>query len=44
MSITVNLYYTGRNGSARNFAEEMISSGTAAAIRAEDGNEKFIIK
>ena len=28
---TVNLYYTGKNGAARRFAEEMESSGTAAA-------------
>lgn len=41
MSITVNLYYTGKNGSARKFAEEMESSGTAAAIRAEDGNLRY---
>ena len=41
MSIVVNLYYTGENGSARKFAEEMESSGIAAAIRAEDGNEKY---
>ena len=39
--ITVNLYYTGTNGSARAFAEEMVSSGTAAAIRAEDGNVRY---
>ena len=38
MSITVNLYYTGVNGNARKFAEEMESSGTAAAIRAKPGN------
>ena len=25
MSLTVNLYYTGKNGSARKFAEEMES-------------------
>ena len=36
--ITVNLYYTGVNGKARLFAQEMESSGTAAAIRAEQGN------
>lgn len=41
MSITMNLYYTGTNGSARKFAEEMISSGTVAAIRAEPGNLKY---
>ena len=39
--ITVNLYYTGTEGSARAFAEEMVSSGTVAAIRAEDGNVRY---
>ena len=39
--ITVNLYYTGTDGSARAFAEEMVQSGTAAAIRAEDGNLRY---
>ena len=33
--ITVNLYYTGKNDDARNFAEEMEKSGTADKIRAE---------
>ncbi len=41
MSITVNLYYKGKDGNARQFAEEMESSGTAAAIRAEDGNLRY---
>jgi quinol monooxygenase YgiN len=41
MSITVNLYYTGINGNARKFAEEMENSGTATAIRNEDGNAKY---
>ena len=39
--ITVNLYYTGENGSARRFAEEMESSGMADRIRAEDGNVRY---
>ena len=39
--ITVNLYYTGTNGSARAFAEDMVQSGTVAAIRAEDGNLRY---
>ena len=39
--ITVNIYYTGINGSARAFAEEMIRSGTAAAVRAEDGSARY---
>ncbi len=41
MSITVNIYYTGENGSARKFAEEMISSGTVDAIRREKGNIRY---
>ena len=41
MSITMNLNYTGTNGSARKFAEEMEQSGTAAMIRAEDGNLRY---
>ena len=39
--IIVNLYYTGTNGNARKFAEEMESSGTADKIRAELGNIKY---
>lgn len=38
MAITVNLYYTGKDGAARAFAEEMEVSGTADRIRAEEGN------
>lgn len=41
MSLTVNLYYTGKNGSARKFAEEMESSGVADRIRNEPGNKKY---
>ena len=41
MSIIVNLRYTGKNGSARAFAEEMTSSGTVDAIRNEDGNLRY---
>ena len=32
MSITVNIYYTGINGNARKFAEEMVTSGIVDAI------------
>ena len=39
--ITVNIRYTGNNGSARAFADEMIVSGTVAAIRAEEGNLRY---
>ena len=38
MSITVNLYYKGAGDAARKFAEDMETSGTADAIRAEEGN------
>lgn len=41
MSITMNLYYTGKDGNARKFAEEMERTGTAALIRAEAGNERY---
>ena len=41
MSITVNLRYKGKNGSARAFAEEMSSSGTVEAIRREEGNLRY---
>ena len=41
MALTVNLYYTGKNGSARAFAEEMVKSGVVARIRAEEGNLRY---
>ena len=37
----MNLYYTGVDGNARKFVEEMESSGTADAIRAEEGNLRY---
>ena len=41
MAITINIYYTGEGGSAKKFAEEMVSSGLVGDIRAEDGNIKY---
>lgn len=41
MPITVNIQYTGSNGNALKFAEEMIASGTVEAIRAEEGNLRY---
>ena len=41
MSITVNIYYHGQNGSARAFAEEMEERGIADKIRAEEGNLRY---
>ena len=39
--LIVNLYYTGTNGNARKFAEEMESSGTVDKIRSEAGNIRY---
>ena len=39
--ITINIYYTGQNGAARAFAEEMLRSGIVADIRAEEGNLRY---
>lgn len=41
MSVTVNIYYSGVNGNAKKFAEEMVSSGIVSDIRAEDGNIRY---
>ena len=41
MAITVNLRYTGQDGNARKFAEEMTAGGMVAAIRAEAGNLRY---
>ena len=41
MAITINIYYKGKNGSARKFAEEMVSSGVVDSIRAEEGNLRY---
>lgn len=40
-TITINIYYTGKNNNARKFAEEMEQSGTVAAIRKEAGNRRY---
>lgn len=41
MAITINIYYSGKDGNARKFAEEMVSSKVVDAIRAEEGNLKY---
>ena len=41
MSITINIFYTGRSGNAKKFAEEMVASGIVRDIRAEEGNLKY---
>lgn len=39
--ISINIYYSGRDGAAGAFAEEMLRSGTVAAIRAAPGNVRY---
>ena len=41
MALTINIYYSGKNGSARKFAQEMTESGTVGKIRAEEGNLRY---
>lgn len=41
MSLTINIYYKGKNGNAKKFAEEMMSSGLVDKIRNEEGNERY---
>jgi quinol monooxygenase YgiN len=41
MAITVNIYYSGKDGNAEKFAHEMVASGVVADIRAEDGNLRY---
>lgn len=40
-SVTINLYYTGENGSAKKYVEEMISSGLLEEVRKASGNIKY---
>ena len=39
--ITINLYYKGKDGAAKAFADEMEASGIADSIRAEEGNLRY---
>lgn len=41
MAITINIYYSGKNGNAKKFAEEMVAGGIVSSIRAEKGNLKY---
>ena len=41
MSFTINIYYKGQNGSAKAFANEMISSGIVEEIRNKKGNLRY---
>lgn len=41
MAITINIYYSGKDGNAVKFAKEMLLSGIVAAIRNEKGNLRY---
>ena len=41
MAFTINIYYKGSDGSAKKFAEEMISSGLVKEIRNKKGNIRY---
>lgn len=41
MPITINIYYTGTNGNALKFANEMVNSGTVDLIRSKKGNLRY---
>ena len=41
MSLTINIDYTGENGSAKEFAEEMVKTGVVDRVRAEKGNLRY---
>ena len=41
MKITINIYYSGENGNAIKFINEMFSSGVVDKIRNEKGNISY---
>lgn len=41
MALTINIYYSGENGNAKKFTEEMVASGIVDEIRAEEGNLRY---
>ncbi len=41
MNLVINIYYTGKNGSAKEFAKEMISKGIVDRVRQEKGNKRY---
>ena len=36
--LVINIFYRGKNGNAKKFAEEMVSSGIVDLVRKEEGN------
>lgn len=41
MAFTINIYYTGSEGLAKKFANEMINSGIVSEIRSKKGNLRY---
>ncbi len=41
MAIVVNLYYTGKQGNAKRFVQDMIENGIVDRIRAQEGNLRY---
>ena len=41
MAITINIYYYGKNGNAKKFAQEMMMTGVVDSIRKEEGNLQY---
>ncbi|KRM67557.1 hypothetical protein FD06_GL000708 [Apilactobacillus ozensis DSM 23829 = JCM 17196] len=41
MSLVINIYYKGNNGSAYKFYKDMINSGLVQKVRNEPGNIKY---
>lgn len=41
MSLLIHIFYPGKNGAARSFADEMTASGTVEQTRAEAGNLRY---
>ena len=41
MAVTIHIYYSGTGNHARNFAQEMLSTGIVDRIRAEEGNQQY---
>lgn len=41
MSITIHIFYSGEPGAAKQFAKEMIETGTVDAIKKEPGNLRY---
>ena len=39
--ITIHLFYTGKNGNAKRFMEDMNALGIADRVRAEEGNLRY---